>query len=290
MPVGVPNLVNMKDAKIDLADEQLLDGFDEIENSIYNGVDAQLNQFEQKEGKVLFNDFNLLLVAGLAAYIINSIQNSNYPESVRRYLQNFDAVEDLNLKIHHYQSDIDLKKLLGVVDGLKSASVAQTTRDLTGTGVETEFIKPLTELIYRNVVSGASLTDLKKSVEEFIKGTEDKNGVFRKYVSRMSRDALYQYDGLLNSRIADAFGMDGFLYLGTLIQDSRPQCVRWVGMRLLAKKDMPAELRYAENYGSGLIPGTTADNFSIYRGGYNCRHTALPVKLTPELKARFGMK
>jgi hypothetical protein len=33
-----------------------------------------------------------------------------------------------------------------------------------------------------------------------------------------------------------------------------------------------------------MIPGTTVDNFAVYRGGYNCRHSAIPFKLTKSQK------
>ena len=36
-----------------------------------------------------------------------------------------------------------------------------------------------------------------------------------------------------------------------------------------------------------MIPGTTPNNFAVFRGGYNCRHSAIPFKLTKSQKAEL---
>jgi len=287
---GVPKLIEMKDAVIDNADETLLEGFDGIEQSIYNGVNREIKKLEQADGKILFNDANLLLVLSLTPYIVQSIQQSQYPSNVRNYIANLPIIEDYNIRIHEQENDIAKKDLKQAVAGIQSQVSNNIVTQLTGAGVDVEFIKPLTELIYNNVVSGSSLSDLQKAIREYIEGNASQLGQFRKYVTRIGRDALYQYDGVLNSRIADTFGFDAYRYIGTIIRDSRPQCIRWLGMGILLRKDMDKELAYAYNSGSGMIPGTTADNFSVYRGGYNCRHTALPVKLTDKQREEYGLK
>jgi len=109
-------------------------------------------------------------------------------------------------------------------------------------------------------------------------------GQLKKYVSQVSRDALNQFDGQVNSRIAEEFGLNAFRYVGSIIEDSRPQCVRWVGKEVLLLDELSNEISWAYSNGTGMIPGTTRDNFAVYRGGYNCRHSAIPFKLTKSQK------
>jgi hypothetical protein len=106
-------------------------------------------------------------------------------------------------------------------------------------------------------------------------------------VKQISRDALGQFDGQINAIIADEFGLDAFRYVGSIIDDSRAQCVRWVGKRILEKSEMQSEIAWANNNGSGMIPGTNPDNFLVFRGGYNCRHRAIPFKLTKSQRERL---
>jgi len=64
-----------------------------------------------------------------------------------------------------------------------------------------------------------------------------------------------------------------------LIEDSRKQCVRWVGKEILLFSDLQSEIEWAFNNGTGMNKSTTPDTFAIYRGGYNCRHEAIPTKV-----------
>lgn len=83
-------------------------------------------------------------------------------------------------------------------------------------------------------------------------------GQFKKYVTQISRDTLNQFDGQINGRIAEEYGLNAFRYVGSIIEDSRPQCVQWVAMRTLLKEDLPALIASATASGSGMIPGTNA--------------------------------
>jgi hypothetical protein len=100
---------------------------------------------------------------------------------------------------------------------------------------------------------------------------------------------LNQFDGQTNARIADEFGLDAFRYVGSLIDDSRPQCRRWIAKRVLQKSEMLNEINWAYNNGTGMISGTTPDNFAVFRGGYNCRHAAIPFKLTKSQREKLNL-
>ena len=177
-----------------------------------------------------------------------------------------------------------------IITPIQQEVVRQTIDGLTGQGIPTAFIKPLTEGIYKNIVAGATIENLTASLEQAIMSDEARMGLFKAYVSRASRDALMQYEGQVNSRIANEYELDAYRYVGSIIRDSRPQCIRWVGKGYLTKKELEAEINWAFNAGSGMIPGTTKDNFCIYRGGYNCRHSAIPFKLTKSQKVSLGLE
>jgi hypothetical protein len=98
---------------------------------------------------------------------------------------------------------------------------------------------------------------------------------------------LNQFDGQVNSAIANEFGLDAYRYVGSLIDDSRAQCIRWAGKQVLLKEDLAKEISWATANGTGMIAGTTPENFATFRGGYNCRHSAIPFKLTASQRAKL---
>lgn len=92
----------------------------------------------------------------------------------------------------------------------------------------------------------------------------------RRYASQMVHDTLMQFDASINVAAGKEIGADQWKYYGSVIQDSRPWCVRHAG-----KTYTEEQLRelWANNEWQGKAPG---DPF-IVRGGYNCRHHWRPV-------------
>jgi hypothetical protein len=282
-------LINAKDSFIDDSELALLNDFDSIEAAIYRAVMKKVMSMNQKNGKLVFDPANIMTINEINSIVVAAIQSSKYPSNVKSYLRNFDQVRDYNARIQNKVNGITFEELETLINPVQSAMIDKVMQDLTGQGIDVEFIRPLTEGIYRNIVSGATISDLQQSLEQVIKSNPERLGSFKRYVVRMSRDAMLQYDGQINSRIANEYGLDAYIYVGTIIRDTRPQCIRWLGKKILKKSELDSEIAWAYNYGTGGIPGTTADNFAIYRGGYNCRHTAVPVKLTASVKKQFGI-
>lgn len=282
-------LADQKDSFIDNSETDLLGDFDSIERAIYNDVMKKILSMNQQDGKVVFDDKNIMSVNELTAIIIAAIQKSKYPSNVNKYLRNFDQVGKYSAQIQSTVNEVPVKDLEKLISPIQKEMVSNVMESLTGQGVDVAFIKPLTEGIYRNIVSGSTIADIQKSLEQTIISDERKLGAFKRYVVQMSRDAMLQYEGQINSRIANEYGLDAYMYIGTIIKDSRPQCIRWLGKKYITKRELDSEIAWAYNSGMGMIPGTTKENFAIYRGGYNCRHTAVPFKLSASIKKQYGL-
>jgi len=186
-------------------------------------------------------------------------------------------------------NDLSKTELEKLVSPVQKLAVERTLNGLTGSGVNTNFIEPVRQGIFQNIVAGTNRTQLEEYLRNYILGNPNVDGLYSRYVKQVSRDALGQFDGQTNARIADEFGLDAFRYVGSLIDDSRPQCRRWIAKRVLQKSEMLNEINWAYNNGTGMISGTTPDNFIVYRGGYNCRHAAIPFKLTKSQREKLNL-
>ncbi len=124
-----------------------------------------------------------------------------------------------------------------------------------------------------------------------VKGT-GKGGLFRRYAGQVATDSLNGYDGAVNDVIRDSFQLDGFRYVGSLIDDSRQNCIELVnGSGEFEKfairpgtyrtEDLQAIIDIAK-YRPGWNPATTTQTFAQYRGGYRCRHQVIYFRLKPE--------
>lgn len=281
---SVNKLIDKKDSTITKAESDLLDDFTGIEDAIYRAVNRKALQMNQSEGKILFDDENTAAVNEINEVVRKAIQGSAYPTKVADYLRNFETIKQFNVDIHQDVNDLDPDELDKLINPVQRGIVNQTLTNLTGAGINTNFSDPLREGIFKNIVAGTTISDLQTYLESYINTNPERMGQLKKYVSQVSRDALNQFDGQVNSRIAEEFGLNAFRYVGSIIEDSRPQCVRWVGKEVLLLDELSNEISWAYSNGTGMIPGTTKDNFAVYRGGYNCRHSAIPFKLTKSQK------
>lgn len=276
---GSQDLIDEKENLLNDADDDFFSGWDALDVALFVVIWKYVSSFNIENGKFVFDDENVAKVAAMNQVTAAAIQGTTYPEKVRRYIDAFGLVTDLNAQIHARVNGMTIAELEKLLSPVQIQNVQITLNGLTGAGISTDFIEPMKIGIYRNIVSGATVSDMEAYLREFIVGNKDKVGRFRKYAGEIARDALFQYDGLVNSLIAENISANAYYYVGGLVKDSREQCIRWDGKGYLLKSELQSEINWAYRNGAGMIPGTTPENFTIYRGGYNCRHTAVPFKI-----------
>lgn len=276
----VDDILKKKQTAIDLADEKFLTGFDAIERKIFESVKKKVLQMNTDGGKTLFDDDNVQIINELNDVISDAIASSGYNKKVADYLRSFDTIKRFNFDAHEQVNDLTTSELESLINPVQKQVVDQTLNDLTGAGIDTQFTQPLKEGIFKNIVSGSTISDLEKYLTEYILSDQINLGKFKKYTTQIARDTLNQFNGQINARIANEFDLNAYKYVGSLIEDSRPQCKRWVNKGTLLKDQLADEISWANNNGSGMIPGTNVENFAVFRGGYRCRHQAIPFRMT----------
>jgi hypothetical protein len=277
----VIGLVDEKDAAILDAENSFLDSISAVELIVFGLLWDRISRMNQNNGFVVFDDYNISIVNQIPSLISQGINNSTYASNVNSYVSSFRDIKDLNLRAVSKVNNIPIADLELLVRPIQTQIVSQTIQGLTGAGIDSEFIQPIKNAIFANVASGARIRELEKTLRQLIvSGAIDSR--LKKYVSLVARDSINQFDGQLNSLVAKTYNLNAYRYVGSLIVDSRPQCVRWKGLGVIPIFTLPQEIAWAAKYGSGLIPNTNPNNFAVYRGGYNCRHSAIPFRLSDD--------
>ena len=217
-------LINRQEKAITSAENALLEGLTPIEKKLFRAVKGQLNKMNKTGGKFDFDEKNTNLVNELDQILIGEIQNSSYPGDVRDFLQNFDTVTDFQSELHQNLNDISPEELRNLVDPFKQQIVQDTLNGLTGSGVAVEFVEPVRQELFKNIVAGANSSDVEQILRTMIEGDSDRLGDLRRYVGQVTRDSLNQYEGQINASISEKYGLDAFEYVGSLVEDSRSQC------------------------------------------------------------------
>lgn len=259
---------------------------------VLNEYQPALTEIEKK----LFNDLIVLLgsinftemadvdVANLVAEIDKiyeiAINNPNFVNDTRLFLKNFDKVRERALEMHKEVSD--LKYTPEFYDNLNRQQkflVDKTMYGLKQGGLKKYFVEDAKQIILEAAELGYSAKQVERRLRDRLLSSPGKDSYYMRYATQLSRDSINQYNGQINQMVQDEYKMDMIRYVGSLVDDSRPFCKH-------VRKDLKGRIKISEldellnqyEKSPGLMPNTDTGNFLIVRGGWNCRHEAIPYR------------
>jgi len=240
----------------------------------------KLLEFDVAKGSLVRNQASTRLLNQLEKEINQQFETPKYKKSISGYLESIYDIEQKNID---FQSDFnDLEVAVSRLSPARKLVYDQTQHYLKGAGLNQNYIQPAKFLMMQNVAQGSSLKNAKRLIQKWDQGKISPSETFgrntpnlQRYANQLTYDTNYQYNGTINKIIADEYNLTHFIYVGGLIQDSRPLCIH------LVERDEPIPFdeidALIKEYPKGTIAGTNKDNFIIYRGGYNCQHLAVAV-------------
>lgn len=212
---------------------------------------------------------------------IENIIGTTYRPSVTAYLNTYSTIEERNASMHlsYNQLKLNVNKL----SEARRAIYNQAEYYLTN-AVADAYVMPVKYMLMQQVTTGQSIADMQRILRNWDQGkmTDGRLTSGRptprldRYAVQIARDSIYNANAAVNNKIAEDYGLDHFIYVGGLVMDSRPLCRHIVALkRKIALDEMP---KLIAAYPQGLYPGTDKDNFIQNRGGWNCLHSAFPVR------------
>jgi len=285
----VADMLSEKLGYIDKTELDFLDGIESLEIAIYSKILDILRSFAQEEGRIIAKGSNAALFDRLKRQILKVIRESTFVPKVNKFLTSFDKVEKMNRSIYErilgtkVRTDLSLEKLT-VIEKVTDSLLNQSS-------LNANFINPIRKTLTDAVRFNQTFAEAEENLKRAVKGT-DKGGLLRRYAGQVVTDSINGFDGAINDVIRDAYQLDGFRYVGSLIKDSRLNCIELInGSGAFEKfairpgsyrvKDTEKIIAIAENR-PGWNPETTVNTFGQFRCGYRCRHQIFYFRLKPE--------
>lgn len=274
--------------------QSAIDGFNNampgVQRKMSKEVELMLKDIElDSTGKVKPSVNNIRLVAKIKGRLDTLFRESGYTKSVSEYLNAFGEITNLqNQYFREIESSFKPNPLLKEI---RNQSVQATIESLTGAGIRSNVTKMLTDVLQRNITTGANYTDLLAQVKDRLVNSETGDGTLQRYAKQVTTDALNQYSAQYINAVSNDLGLKWYMYTGALIETSRTLCEACVKKRYIHAAELPdiikGDFPEFKNLGGkisdktglplGMIAETTAENFHVYRGGHNCNHQLLPV-------------
>ena len=278
----IQSIINQGDKILLSGSNDLVNGMYSIELIVYAALMELFDNVDITNGKLSTNPKAEEFLAMLDYKIYQALKQSGYPAYVGDFIKNYDKISS---------NVVDLHQSLGNglipnkdIKSIQRLEIQKTVANLTEQGMYKEFIAPVREGLYRNIMFGATVGETEDFIKSQVLSNKKKDSRLTRYVGQVATDALHQFDGSVNQVAKKSLGLNATQYVGSLIEDSRAQCMKWVGMSIIKDEDLKEEIEWALNGGrysnkkcSGMIAGTNPDNFCINRGGWVCRHRAFPI-------------
>lgn len=232
---------------------------------------------------------NLKLIAAIKSKLEQAVNSPAYLNDVRQYLQSFDTITRLqNEYFGTLKRDFTPSPLLSEI---RAQSLDSAFESLTANGINKAITTRVQDVLRQNITSGSSYSKTMQQVRDYLTDNSTGQGAMARYTKQITTDALNQYSAQYTNAVTNDLGLDWFQYTGALIDTSRTLCEALISKKWVHKSELPDIVKgnfaeFKERHGKindktglpdGMIPGTTAQNFHIYRGGYQCGHQLIPA-------------
>jgi hypothetical protein len=267
---------NKQSKILDTLEETLNDASKKMEasaidasNGLYDEIIGDIEALKRNNiGTVLNSIENLKAIQAIKPKI-DQYFKGDYSKAVKDYLKDYTStsklIDDYFVSIldNYERNEIVYKQI-------SQSNVFTTVDSLLGSGIDANFKTPLIDGLQKQVSSGTSISDLKA----FLKVELISQPTIKRYISQVSSDAIRQYSRQYMNTVSDDLGLKHYLYRGTAISDTRSFCQAKHG-----KYFTKEQVQKWGNQGdwSGKIAGTNEINIFVNLGGWNCRHSLIPV-------------
>lgn len=258
---------------VEKAEKALEKSVNSTQKALFEEIQILLNKLElDPEGLIKQNQANRKILARADEYFNQAFKDSGYFQSLNSYSDSIGELTAVNSNYFNFVLD-SFKVDAQYLKSLQTSAIQTIENYLANDGLELTLKQPLREILNVNVNSGASLADMTKQVRQFILGTQDTEGKLMRYSKQISRDTLFNYSSAFQESVSQKSGLQYYLYSGASRKDSRDFCVTHAN-KYYHKKEVE---KWAGQSWQGKRSGTTSSTIFVYRGGYNCEHSLIPV-------------
>lgn len=281
------------------------------EKKIFDSAVALIQKLDvdKTTGQIKQTTANLKLLSDIKARLAQiATKDKAYLQGVKDLAKMFDVI--YKQQTAFYSTNFAQKtlndKAKAKYEAMKRVAVETTIDGLTGAGLQSNVLDPLSKTLLRAVTSGAKYSDLIDELRKQLTSLDaDNQSDLAKYAKTYATTALTQYAGQNNRLFTDDLGAVWFRYVGSEIETTREFCHHLTAKEYIHISEFPDILKGRIEYDGevhqckmnpktglpyGLIDGTTPDNFQVNVGGWNCRHQLVPIAkeaVPKDIRAKF---
>jgi hypothetical protein len=285
---GVEDIISQKLNRLDSVPDAFTSKVAQSQKQIFNEIRLLLEQFERDDsGNLLTSERNILLMSEMRSKLREVMTRSEYLTAVKSYLSEFDKQADINEAV--FAKTVQYEET-AVAAAMVTASKRNAADLLLGGAIDSAFYTPVVDQINQAISTNAGFVETVKSLKLVVEGGEVAGGAqvegkLLRYAKQIASDAFALSDRSYTNEVAADLELEFYRYTGGLIEDSREFCIARNGKYYHEKEVM----QWVDGGGSeesnpepnvewqGQYRGTNSSTIFMTCGGYNCKHTLMPV-------------
>lgn len=269
-----------------------------VQRKLYENVTDELRVLELNEnGSIKISVNNIRLLSKIKGELANIILSEDYVNNVKIFVDQFNTIAALQ---NSYFKSIESKfKPTKLLNEIKKQSIDATIDSLTESGISTNVVDPIYDLLSTSITTGGSVKVLEQQLKNSLTNIGSEDGTLLKYTKLITTDSLNMFSANYTLTISDDLGYEWFNYQGSDITTTRPFCRAMTEnqQNFFHISEIPRLLKAEDLYytnpktgkkelvpiykKTGLPQGMKAEtnvtNFRTLRGGWNCGHQIGPI-------------
>ncbi len=233
-------------------------------------LDLLIKYIDVESGVIKLKDESAAGIIRVRKYINEYANDAAIQSAIDDYIATANGIDTLSKEAFLLQrKGINVA---GLFADRRQSLLEVVRQSLIDSAYRLDILEPLMKTVNLQVLSGGNLTELKRSLKNSI--SPDR----LRYLETAARDGLNGYYGTQVSVIAEKYGYDSIMYVGSIKESTRPICRHIINAMggVIEKKELPELIKKYKGT-SGFMPDTNVNNFLIKRGGYGCMHQAYPI-------------
>jgi hypothetical protein len=255
----------------------------QLERQVFDAsYDWLIDNLEVKRGEITVDeDLSRHMDDFLQAVVKIVNESPAFQSKLKGFLADLTTIQKNNKTFHSTTNNFNIET--AGVTSVQKAVVDEIIQQYTGNGLNAHFAAPLKDNIFRNILAGANMRDVKQVLQAHIMSGGDASGKLGSYLEQTAMQAVDSYTGAINQELFKEFDFTGFIISGSLIETSSEQCIYAVEKSdssggYLSNKEWEKVLDIArDNEKAKLIPGTTLKNLPLNKLHWGCRHDFTPA-------------
>lgn len=249
------------------------------QNRLYNRIIAVLKDLElDAEGYIKQSSSNRRILREAQNVFNELVQDPVYRGAVNSQISIIPKIDALNSKYFISVSKV-FSPNRNFIRDLQKQVIRDISANLLNEGLMVNVRQPLHNILSQNVNSGGSFAGFTEQVRNFIRGNGSVDGRLLRYTRTYVADTLFGYARTWQEAVTTDLALEFYLYAGGLTAKgkgsggSRDFCVERTG-HYFHRKEIES---WAEQSWAGKNPATTKSSIFTLAGGYNCKHSMIPV-------------